>query len=230
MSKGNNPRNRLWTVCCASLVLFVFVVPLILRAIENNAPRAEGYVINNAVYSEHLFSIDSLLNESELIIIGDIGPILAREYPFRYPAEGYTQAEWDDIVSRDPESFDHLRIAFHEVRVIETIFGPDLGTFPLLRTDTTHYERILLSPLKEGDHVLLFISIEKGDTNFAKYTDEFYTAFDDLGIFDIEDNRAFPRFPEAFEETSEAFYQQEQGDLRAFFELDKLKAAINERK
>lgn len=202
---------------------------------ETNSIAAEGQtspvVGRNGIDGPVLFGFSlyidmpQLIEESDAVVIADVGDILSREYPGLNEASEYTEDELanlggEDFLKSDP-------YVYHQVNVVERIKGEVPDTFPLLRIDVEHYAVINLSRLKPGERVLLFLEYVEDDEVYVNY-DSFYTAFDDNGIFDLEGNRAYPRAPLAFENNTDEYFKNE-GVLVPYFELDKLRVAVQDK-
>lgn len=203
-----------------------FVAPQVwLKRIDHS----NGISVTGAYHPSAILDMPQLIDEADIIVIGEVGSILAREYPLSYQDSFFTEEQWT-IINKDNRYVEQDRIAIHDIRVIDTLKGPVHENIPLLRTDVEYFDYIELSVLKEGQEVLLFIDVSKGDPHLSKLYDPIHTSFDDMGIFDLEGNRAYPRFPIAFRDNEEAYYNSSEEPNRPFFELDKLRASIGESK
>lgn len=213
-----------------------FLLPFVLiktSTISRDTPVLEmfdtqGPALLLAYSEERLLDMDELIEAADHIAIGIVGRVLTREYPLSYRQSEFSEEEWSNM-NQNNRYVDQHKIAFHEITIEEALMGESTrgGMLPLLRIDVEHYQYVELSLLKEGQRLLFFIKEKAGNSDYAKSFDTFYTAFDDNGIFDLEGNRAYPRYAPAFKEQSGRYYNQLQDPSRPFFELDKLREAIN---
>lgn len=225
---ANNNSLRRWLFFLALLAFISFALPIIFTQIGFLTSDSQGPGLFGVYPEEEIRDMEELIETSDHIIIGTVGQILAREYPLSYRKSEFSEEEWSNL-NRDDRYITQHRIAFHEIIIEEVLKGDQYigSTLPLLRMDVEHYSYIELSAIKEGERLLIFVEEEEGDSNYAKSFNKFYTAFDDNGIFDIEFSRAYPRLPSAFKDQTGEYYNKVQEPSRPFFEIGKLREAIN---
>lgn len=219
--------TRAGTIFFFLIILAISVIGFTLPSfLISSEPMPQGPRVLFTYHEDMILNMEELIQESDLIVIADVGPVLAREYPLAYRQQEFSEEEWA-LMNEGNKYVNQHRIAFHQLVVEETLKGQALEVIPLLRTDVEYFKHIDLSAISEGQKLLFFIERKEGDFSFAKSFDIFYTAFDDNGIFDLEGNRVYPRFPLAFENQTGSFYNNKTDPIRPFFELGKLREAIN---
>lgn len=160
------------------------------------APLPPGY--------DHNDRLPWLIDESKYIVIGKVGNIVARE-----------------------QSFPGYDYAFHDILVLEKLKGKPPSNFLLARTDPerTRIAGIDIDVLEPGITVLLFVRVTASTSDFSKLFSTLNAAFSDIGMFDIEGNRAYPRMPEFFQNDKLGFYHPNSGG-DPYYELGELKSYI----
>lgn len=151
------------------------------------------------------------------IVIGEVGEIVA--------SGGRTSIPTGVSIERIP-SF--VRIVY-EVEVTDVLKGSESGKIYLIRYDfrQSSIPSTPITILEPGEELLLFLARENNIPAFARsYVPHLYGSYDDRDVFDIKEDRAYPRL-NTYNDTTQGFYHVDsEGDF--YFGFEQLKLYIRE--